>query len=55
MPKFSEKSAEKLNTCHPDLVRLFQEVVKYFDCTILEGMRGRERQERFFREGKGHC
>jgi len=52
MPHFSDKSLAKLATCDPRLKRVFQEVVKDFDCTILEGHRGRERQSRMVAEGK---
>lgn len=34
------------------LQRLFSEVVKDFDCTIIEGHRSPERQEELFRQGK---
>jgi peptidoglycan L-alanyl-D-glutamate endopeptidase CwlK len=49
MPKFSEKSEGKLRGCHPDLQRLFNEVVKYFDCKIDCGYRGEEEQNEAFR------
>ena len=52
MPSFSSRSQEKLDTCHPDLIRLFKEVVKHYDCTILEGRRSFKRQEKLFAEGK---
>jgi hypothetical protein len=52
MPKFSTASIEKLNTCHPDLIRLFTEVVKHYDCTILCGQRGQAEQDEAFRTGK---
>lgn len=52
MPKFSTKSIDKLQTCHDSLQELFSEVVKYFDCTILDGHRCKERQDRFFLAGK---
>lgn len=52
MPTFSEKSLERLATCHQDLQTLFKEVIKYFDCTIVEGHRGKEAQNRAFAEGK---
>lgn len=52
MPTFSNTSIEKLKTAHPELQRLFNEVIKYFDCIILEGHRGKEAQEKAFREGK---
>ena len=52
MPRFSEKSISKLATCDPRLQRVFHEVVANFDCTILEGHRNRERQNRMVEEGK---
>lgn len=54
MPKFSQSSLEKLHTCHPILQNLFQEVIKHYDCTILEGHRNREDQDKAFEEGKSH-
>ena len=48
MPKFSKKSQAKLDTCHSDLIRLFEIVVKYFDCTILEGHRGEAKQNLYY-------
>lgn len=51
MPKFSQASFSKLSTCHPDLQALFYEVIKYFDCTIIEGYRNQEDQERAFLAG----
>jgi len=50
--KYSKKSREKLETCHPDLQRLFNEVIKHVDCTILEGVRTKERQEDLVRTGR---
>lgn len=41
---FSSTSLFKLNTCHPNLVRLFKEVSQGFNCTVLEGHRSVERQ-----------
>ena len=51
MPKFSQSSFSKLATCHPDLQALFYEVIKTFDCTILEGYRNEEDQEKAFETG----
>ena len=51
MPKFSQDSFSKLSTCHMDLQAIFYEVVKYFDCTILEGYRNQEEQEQDYKEG----
>lgn len=51
MPKFSQASFSKLSTCHSDLQCLFYEVIKYFDCTILEGYRNEADQEADFAKG----
>lgn len=52
MPKFSTKSKDRLNTCHPLLQELFREVVKKDDCAIIEGQRPRRRQNQLFNDGK---
>lgn len=52
MPAFSEKSISKLSTCHPLLQRVFHEVVREFDCSILEGHRDKDRQNQMVAEGK---
>ncbi len=51
MPYFSKKSKGKLETCHKDLQKVFNEVIKHVDCTIIEGHRGEERQNRLYDEG----
>ena len=45
MPKFSKSSLTRLSSCHPDLIALFKEVVKTWDCTIVCGHRGEEAQD----------
>ena len=52
MPKFGRKSKKRLKTCDEDLIFLFEEVVKYFDCSVLEGHRGKKLQNKYFKEGK---
>jgi len=52
MPKFSKRSRERLGTCHVDLDRLFSTIVRFFDCTILEGHRSEERQNEMHKTGK---
>jgi peptidoglycan L-alanyl-D-glutamate endopeptidase CwlK len=52
MPKFGKKSMSKLETCHEDLQQLFYQVIKQFDCSVLEGHRGEELQNKYFDEGK---
>jgi peptidoglycan LD-endopeptidase CwlK len=52
MPKYSLHSLDHLYTCAKPLQRLFIEVIKYRDNTILEGWRGKELQHEYFLEGK---
>jgi hypothetical protein len=52
VPKYSKSSLAKLDTCHDDLQKVFKEVIKHVDCTIIEGHRGEERQNRLCDEGK---
>ena len=52
MPSFSNKSWEKLSTVDEDLQKVFLEVVKTFDCTILEGKRSLARQQWLVDQGK---
>lgn len=51
MPSFSQQSLDRLNTCHPDLITLFTEVIKKIDCIVLEGHRGKEDQEKAVANG----
>ena len=51
MPRFSTKSRSKLHTCDNRLVDFFNEVVKGFDCTIIEGHRGKKAQNEAFNKG----
>jgi len=52
MPSFSKKSLDKLNTCHPDLIFLMKEVVKYQDFTVLCGTRSDSEQNQLYKDGK---
>lgn len=52
MPQFSRRSLDNLATAHIDLQRLFFEVIKYFDCAVLEGYRTLEKQRRLYDDGK---
>lgn len=45
MPKFSKSSKDRLATAHPDLQRLFTEVVEYFDCSVICGHRDQAEQD----------
>ena len=52
MPKFGKNSRDRLATCDKRLQEVFNEVIKHVDCSVLEGHRGEERQNRFVDEGK---
>ncbi len=53
MPKFSKKSLEYLNHCHPDIIIVCNELIKYVDFTVLSStVRTINDQRRFVAEGK---
>ena len=52
MPSFGKQSINNLNTCHPDLIRLANEVIKYVDYSVTCGHRGQVEQDKAFAEGK---
>jgi len=52
MPYFGKKSKERLNTCESNLQKVFNEVIKHVDCSVLEGHREKDRQNKLFKEGK---
>lgn len=51
MPKFSSRSTKRLETCDARLQKIFKKVIEGFDCTILEGHRGEEKQNAAFKKG----
>ena len=50
MPRYSSISKERLSTCDQRLQDLFNEVIKHVDCSILEGHRSKERQNKLHDE-----
>ena len=52
MYTFSHKSLTNLATCHDDLQTLFREIIKHYDCTIIQGWRSNEEQNEYFRAGR---
>ena len=52
MPKFGKKSKERLATCDERLQEVFNEVIQFVDCSVLEGHRGQERQDQLYIDGK---
>ena len=52
MPRFGTKSKMNLATCDERLQKVFNEVIKRIDCSVLEGHRSQERQDKLYEEGK---
>jgi len=52
MPHFGITSRKRLDTCHQDLQRIFEEVVKDYDCTIICGHRNEVAQMMAYESGK---
>ena len=52
MPKFGRKSRERLSTCESNLQKVFNEVIKHVDCSVLEGHRSKDRQNKLYEEEK---
>ncbi len=61
MPKFGNRSKKRLKGVDPRLVSVLEKVVKYFDITVIEGLRSQERQNALLAQGKSktkfskHC
>lgn len=51
MPKFGKKSLEQREMLCKDLRRLVDEVIKYYDFSIVCSHRGQEEQQKEFNEG----
>lgn len=51
MPKFSRKSKEKLESCHPDIQRVMRKAIKGHDFTIIYGRRNEADQNEAFEKG----
>ena len=52
MPKFGERSKNALSSCDERLIKIFDEVIKTVDCSVLEGHRGQSKQDKYYEEGK---
>lgn len=52
MPKFGKRSRNNLATCDERLQDLFNEVIKYFDCSVLCGYRNEELQNDAYYSGR---
>ena len=51
MPAFSARSRKNLDSRDPRLAEVFDEVIRYFDCSVICGYRGQEEQEAVFHRG----
>lgn len=54
MPKFGAASLAQLSTCDPRLQKLFNEVIKWWDCQVLEGRRSQAQHEINLATGASH-
>ena len=52
MPRFGKRSKERLQGVDARLQNVLNEVVKYFDITVIEGLRSQARQNELVAEGK---
>jgi len=52
MAKFGRRSKSNLISCDDDLQRLFNEVVKHYDCSVLCGHRGEAEQNKAYYAGR---
>lgn len=51
MAKFGRRSSKELATCDERLQKLFREVVKHYDCTVLTGHRSEVSQNQKYQQG----
>mgnify|MGYP003112392382 FL=1 len=52
MPRFGKRSRDRLRGIDIRLVNVLNEVVKYFDITVIEGLRSQDRQNELVAQGK---
>lgn len=51
MPTFGQQSLKRLTTCHPDIIVILNECIKYYDFSVIYGIRTLEEQQKMFAEG----
>ena len=51
MPKFSSTSHARLNTCHPDLQAICDEIIQFYDFTVIQGHRTPEDHAQYIKDG----
>ena len=52
MYKFGKKSKERLKGVDTKLINVLNELIKIMDVTIIEGVRSKEKQQEYFKDGK---
>ena len=52
MPSFGKRSQERLRGVDSRLINVLNKVVKYFDVTVIEGVRSQDRQNELVAQGK---
>ncbi|MAH49891.1 peptidase [Candidatus Pacearchaeota archaeon] len=52
MPRFGTRSRNALHSCDERLIKVFYEVIKTVDCSVLEGHRDKDKQNQYYEEGK---
>lgn len=52
MPKLSLRSKERLATCHADIRKVCNELIKYIDFSVVCGYRIKDDQDKAYAEGK---
>jgi len=55
MPKFGKRSRANLDKSHRGLQKLFEEVIKHFDCSVICSYRGEVAQEMAFDAGHSNA
>ena len=49
---FGKKSQKNLDSCHPDIQKILNRLIQYYDFSVIEGYRSQERQQELFSQGK---
>lgn len=52
MAKFGKRSEKNLSECTDNIQRLFREVVKHYDCSVICGHRGEKEQNEAYYSGR---
>ncbi len=50
--RFGKKSLKNLSTCHMDIQLILREVIKYYDFSVISGIRTTAEQKQLFKDGK---